>query len=395
MGNVTGSKRTSIKPFQCLAERRRRGVVDVLRGEPLGVSETDLAARVVARATGRPLVEVTEAEHRRALVSLHHTDLPKLADAELVVRDEEADRVRIADHPALDDPGVRRALAPEADDDAVDAVFRGLAHPRRRRVLAVLNDLYQPIEPQKLAARVAAREEGCPHREVPSGAVEHVRSSLEHVHLPTLRDAGLVHLDGDDGRVTYDGDPLLRTEWLAAEPPADAPAPDDGGRLDDDLQTLEGRREIVTHGQSLCERADDELFLLFTRTGLLEEGCFARIEDAVERGVDVYLGSPSPTVRDLVRERVPGATIWEPELDWLTLPQDRARLGRLVFADRETIMLATLGDGTEGGVDRETAVAAEGPDNGLVVLVRELLGSRLDAFEAEDEDEGFPSQLPL
>jgi hypothetical protein len=127
--------------------------------------------------------------------------------------------------------------------------------------------------------------------------------------------------------------------------------------------------------------------------GLLEPRCLELLEDAVDRGVDAYLGPQSQAVRDLVRREIPGVTIWEPQLDWLNLPPNREKLGRLVFADREAITLGTLGDDADTGVVRDTALTGEGEDNGLVVLMREMLGSRLDHLDRQSEE--FLSEVPL
>jgi hypothetical protein len=213
-----------------------------------------------------------------------------------------------------------------------------------------------------------------------------------------LHDATLVGYDDDADRVSYEGHPVVRAEWI--RPDAGVSATDaettagDAGTGRTDVRTLEGRETIIATGQSLCERADDELFLLFTTTGLLEEGCFRRIEEAVDRGVDVTLGSRDPRVRDIVRERVPDVELWEPQVDWLTLPPEGESVGRLVFADREAVMIGTLGRPAPGDdAYTETALVGDGPDNGLVVLMRQMLGSRLDELDGERADR--QSQFPL
>lgn len=85
--------------------------------------------------------------------------------------------------------------------------------------------------------------------------------------------------------------------------------------------------------------------------------------------------------------------IWEPQLDWLDFPPEREKIGRLVFTDREAIMIATFGEMTDAGARAETAITGSGENNALVVLMRELLGSRLDHLDAQTED--VRSQLPL
>lgn len=101
--------------------------------------------------------------------------------------------------------------------------------------------------------------------------------------------------------------------------------------------------------------------------------------------MDIYLGSQTQEVRDLVREEVPEATIWEPQMDWLNLPSEYEKVGRLVMADREAIMLATFGEETGGVHHTEKALTGSGTDGSLVMLIREMLGFRLDHLDAQSE----------
>lgn len=133
--------------------------------------------------------------------------------------------------------------------------------------------------------------------------------------------------------------------------------------------------------------------MMFTVDGLIEQACLRRIRAALDRGVDVYIGSQTPALRDLVREEAPEVTLWEPQLDWLNLPTAREKVGRLIMADREAIMLGTLGEETAEGVYEETAITGTGENNALVMLMRELLGSRLDHLDEQSED--FLSEIPL
>lgn len=74
-----------------------------------------------------------------------------------------------------------------------NAVLHALANHRRRVVLAVLADRTAPVSERTLAREVAARER---HRD-PTPSTDQrpprsVMTSLVHVHLPVLVDAGLV-----------------------------------------------------------------------------------------------------------------------------------------------------------------------------------------------------------
>ncbi|WP_226482949.1 DUF7344 domain-containing protein [Natrinema amylolyticum] len=386
--------------FDALANARRRTVLRLVRDRtPHGIGKEDLAFRLAAVTDDKRLAAVTDDDHQRALVALHHRLVPRLTDAGLL---EETDDglLRTTDHWVFDEPAFETVTSDRetTDADELDAVLEALADDRRRTVLAVLSDQYHLITTETLARDVAAREAETNERDVSRERVDEVLASLVHVHLPVLHDATLVGYDDDADRVSYEGHPVVRAEWIR---PADsAPATDaetaagdaETGRTD--VRTLEGRDEVIATGQSLCERADDELFLLFTTTGLLEEGCFRRIEDAVDRGVDVTLGSRDPRVRDLVRERVPEVELWEPRVDWLNLPPEGESVGRLVFADRDAVMIGTLGRPAPGdGEYAETALVGDGPDNGLVVIMRQMLGSRLDELDARETDRR--SQFPL
>jgi len=64
-----------------------------------------------------------------------------------------------------------------------------------------------------------------------------------------------------------------------------------------------------------------------TTNSLLEAACGRKIRAAIDSGVDVYVGSQTPAVRDLIRREVPGATVWEPSRGWLALSPKRDRLG--------------------------------------------------------------------
>lgn len=81
--------------FDALADERRRAVLDALSAAEQPVDVHRLAERVAARErrgddAGRPPRDAV----RRALVSLHHAHLPKLADAGLVEYDADARVVR-------------------------------------------------------------------------------------------------------------------------------------------------------------------------------------------------------------------------------------------------------------------------------------------------------------
>jgi len=346
------------------------------RSSPVSVRE--LATQVVAQRESIALAEVPADELTRARVELCHSHLPRLDEAGFVAWDRGEDTVATGEHPALDDHRLSELLELETD-----AVVRAVADDERRRTLEVLAAVDGQMDRATLAKHVVAQAHDVSPSEVPEREQRAGLVRLHHVHLPQLREAGLI--TGEDD-VRYTGHPELDTELLGVDPADFTSRPTAG------VQTIEGRDDIVAHGQQLFDEADEEMFIMITTDGLLDDECIRRLSAAIARGVDVYVGSQSSEVRDLVRRRLPSAVIWEPQLDWLNLPPERERVGRLVIADREAVMLGTLGEPVDGAY-RETALVGSGPDNGLVVLLREMLGTRLDHLDGQSED--VLNQLPL
>lgn len=376
--------------LQTVSDRRRRQLLQILADRSSPVSVPELATNIAADERGKALVDVTPADVEAVETDLVHVQLPKLARADLVDWDRSAGTATTTKHPALADPKFQQMIATNAPD--WDAVVRNLASKRRRVILAELKEHDGAISRADLAKQVRTRERDDETDDLKE--MDDILTALHHIHLPSLEQAGLVAYDHDSGRVSYTGHEALADEWLDFRPDETPRAIVPAAHHSDDIWTIEGRDNVIARGQSLFEQADEELFLMFTTDGLLEDGCLRQLQDAIDRGVDVYLGSQTQEVRDLVRESAPEVTIWEPQLDWLNLPPDHEKVGRLVMADREAIMLATLGAETGDGIHhRETAITGSSENNPLVILMRELLGSRLDHLDAQSED--FLEQIPL
>jgi hypothetical protein len=211
-------------------------------------------------------------------------------------------------------------------------------------------------------------------------------SSLRHADLPHLSEAGLVEYDADERTVAYEGHPQLRVPWMHSVLQPEFRQSLTGESSPDGVGEIEGREQVISFGQSLCDRADEELFCMFTDTQLLEAGCLTRIRDASRRGVDVYLGTRDPTVREYIQENAPEVVLWEPETNWLSLPVAGNRVGRLLLADREAVMLGTLKEKKAGGLHLEKSIIGEGPDNTLVVMVTQILSPYLERLDEEPAD---------
>jgi DNA-binding transcriptional ArsR family regulator len=86
-----------------------------------------------------------------------------------------------------------------------ETLYRLVSRPERRQVLSYLSDREGPVDVEELARVVAARREARPAGGVADREWRALRTSLVHVHLPKLRNGGLVTWDRDDGRVSLTG----------------------------------------------------------------------------------------------------------------------------------------------------------------------------------------------
>ncbi|MEA5388867.1 helix-turn-helix domain-containing protein [Haloarculaceae archaeon H-GB11] len=146
---------------------------------------------------------------------------------------------------------------------------------------------------------------------------------------------------------------------------------------------IEGRDDVIERGQYVSARAEEELFGFFTDDAVFQDNCYRQADYAIDRGVNVVLGSSDDDLREALGDRFPEATIWKPSLDWDTVNRLGRKVSRLVMADRHIVMLASLKDDPDG--HSETAIWGEGVDSELVLLLRELLGSQLDSLRSDED----------
>lgn len=276
-----------------------------------------------------------------------------------------------------------------------EEIVRLIAERNNRAILTVLNDAARPLPVTELADRLVARDATVVDAADYDDRLEQTLLTLHHEHLPRLADAGLVEYDRDENVVSYRTYASVDPEWLELElidellsrfRPERTPEGETIGVIED-------RDAVYDYSRELTDRADDELFLIYTSDELLDEGCLPHAEMAIDRGVDFYAGSQNPDVRDFFSEHVPEATIWEPQLDWMNDPSQYPRVNRLILADRDTVMISLRDEPTTDGPGTETAMIGEGADNPLVVLVRELLGPRLDHLDYQSAH--FRNDLPF
>lgn len=91
-----------------------------------------------------------------------------------------------------------------SDGRTVDVVYDVLANKLRRHAVETLAETHPPVDGAALAESVATADA----QEAPDDQVRAVHAKLYHVHLPKLRDAGLVEYDSDTDTVEAVADDL-------------------------------------------------------------------------------------------------------------------------------------------------------------------------------------------
>lgn len=383
--------------FDCLASSGRRRLLGILyERAPHSLTRRDLATSLVQGFHSGAAEGDSDTDVQQALRTLYHVHLPKLEAAGLIERHTDRGTVTITDHAGFEDDGIVSAIAPDPDapSDSLDRLCRALADARRRTVLDVLSHQLSPIHTETLARELGAKEHGVSESEVPTDRVDELLAALTHAHLPQLADAGLIEYDPDERTVAYEGHPQLRVPWMHSVLQPEFRRSLTGESDPGGIGEIEGREQVISFGQSLCDQAEEELFCMFTDTQLLEAGCLTRIRDAArERDADVYLGTRDPLVRAYIRENAPEVVLWEPNTNWLNLPVAGNAVGRLLLADREAVMLGTLMEQETDGFRDERAIVGEGEHDTLVTMICQLLRPHLEEIDKDTDD--IEARLPL
>ncbi len=79
-------------------------------------------------------------------------------------------------------------------------------------------------------------------------------------------------------------------------------------------------------------------------------------------------------------------------MDWMYDQSNCPRISRLIVVDRKKVVIG-LWDEDGDGTRTEIALVGQGDTNPLMLLVRELLGPRLDHLDYQSDD--FLGNLPF
>lgn len=268
--------------------------------------------------------------------------------------------------------------------------LRLLSYQQYREIMTVLNDEGQSVQLTTLANRLYDRDSGT-FRKLET-TPEQIRISLHHCDLPKLDDVGLVKYDVGQNVVIPTQFGVVDPDWLNLEFFGEFLSRFDPDRGRDTVGVVEGRDDILKTAQRLVAKADEELFLMIDDDSVFEE-CIHSVDAAIERGTHVTFGTRHAELRHTVRRQFSDITLWDPQLDWMNSPSRNPKIARLVISDRDQVLLAIRDESDADERPTELALIGEGEENPLVVLVRELMGPRLDHLDYQSDD--FRSKLPF
>ena len=139
--------------------------------------------------------------------------------------------------------------------------------------------------------------------------------------------------------------------------------------------TVAGHDAVNQRVQEFIDEADNELIYL-TVDEYLTEDTLDELQNADDRGLDIYIGGISGDVRDRIQDAVPSATLFETLWEWTDTPA-----GTLLITDKQTALLSVRVEEVETEDTEEVAIWGTGHRNSLVVILRAIFTWQLETYE--------------
>lgn len=177
--------------YDAFRHPRRVRLLAVLGSSRTRLSLTELTTAIVEN---EPLECPTHRARDDVRISLRHNHLPRLADYGIVEVDDE-DGVELVDEPPVA-PTTLTSLLEVCERENCEQLLNALVHPVRFRVCSMVADYDRPLDLERLASELAARDIDA------LSNPERAALVLSHTHLPMLADAGVLEFDHESGRVT-------------------------------------------------------------------------------------------------------------------------------------------------------------------------------------------------
>jgi HTH-type transcriptional regulator, sugar sensing transcriptional regulator len=173
-----------------------------------------------------------------------------------------------------------------------------------------------------------------------------------------------------------------RTETLIEAIDNIEPAiPDGDEEITHEVWALSGTTAISNRTQQLIDATGREIVLIVGRDEVITDGLLEQLQEALETGLDVLVGTQTEELRKQIAEALPDAEVFISGLEWLHSSPleatDDTTISRLLLIDKNTILVSSVHETDTGGIETEKAVFGRGFDNGIVVIARRLMATGL------------------
>ena len=130
---------------------------------------------------------------------------------------------------------------------------------------------------------------------------------------------------------------------------------------------------------AFLEDATEEIYVLVADGDVVDAAFREQLAAAADRSIRMRLEVPTAETKARLEDVVSPADVVVTELADDPATLEGKRLGRIVMVDRGSVLIGALSERNRLGRVEETAIWASGPDHGLVVGLRHLLGARIDS----------------
>ena len=144
-----------------------------------------------------------------------------------------------------------------------------------------------------------------------------------------------------------------------------------------EVWTMEGEAAVVERLVTLVEDAETDVLLAIAVDALLGEDLLDALTAAVDRGVDVVIGSPSDAIRERLTGAVPDADVVETWTWWESHPIDPGAVTSVLMTDGDALLVSADAATDLPGVRKHRAVWTDSAEAPVVGLMRPLLANAI------------------
>lgn len=150
---------------------------------------------------------------------------------------------------------------------------------------------------------------------------------------------------------------------------------------------LADHEQVTERVIDLVSDATDEIVLIVSDEGVLDEDVLGHLSAAGERGVAIHIGTAIERIVDCIEDAEINANVFTTGLiEWFRSVSGSPQIGRLVVVDRGPVLVSALHDERLPGVPNETAAWTDGIDHGMATFTERVLTYELQENVRDTSD---------